>query len=281
MLALDVLGWVAIGYLALYWLHLVASLGAHHYDAWTYWATDPLDPYRNSVVGDRGAYPYSPAWVQLIEPLRHLPFLVVYAGWTAVYLVALAWLVGPLGAAAALVLMTTAQLNVIGGNVQFMMAIAVVVGMRFPAAWSWVLLTKAAPGVGLVWFAVRREWRSLLVAIGFSAAIAAASFVIAPQLWGEWLRTLSSNASVEVASPILLRVPILPRLLVSAAIVAWAAWRNRPAGIILAVALSQPVLWAGAITLLLAAFRLSGWRPRWPWASRMPSRAAEGSVSPG
>jgi len=273
-LALDVLGWVAIGYLVLYWLDLVAHLGANHYDAWTYWATDPLNPYRNSLLGARGAYLYSPAWVQLMEPLRHLPFPVVYACWTAIYLLALGWLVGPLGAAAALVLMTTARLNIAGGNVQLMTGIVLVIAMRYPAAWSYLLLTKITPGVALLWFALRREWRSLVIAIGVTAAIAAASFVVAPQLWVEWLRTLGSNASVEVAAPIL-RVPLLPRLAVSAAIVAWGAWRNRPAALILAVVLAQPVVWAGAITMLLAAFRLTGWRPRWPWASLMPPPATE------
>ena len=45
-------------------------------------------------------------------------------------------------------------------------AAAIVIGFRWPAAWSLVLLTKITPGIGLLWFAVRREWRSLAIALG-------------------------------------------------------------------------------------------------------------------
>ena len=55
------------------------------------------------------------------------------------------------------------------------------------------------------------------------------------------------------------------QMLVSIGIVVWAARTNRPAAIIVAVALSQPVVWAGVISMLLAGFRLAGWVPRWPW----------------
>jgi hypothetical protein len=263
--ALDLLGWIAIGFLALYWIELVAGLGAHRYDAWTYWATDPLDPYRNSTLGARGAYVYSPAWVQLMEPLRHVPWETAYALWTAVYLAALAWLVGPILAAVALIVLPTAQLNILGGNVQLMMAVAVVVGMRYPAAWSYILLTKVTPGVALLWFAVRREWRSLAMALGFTSAIALASFVVAPNLWFEWVHSLASNSSVEIERTIL-PLPLWLRLGASAVVVLLAARRNRPAALVVAVIIAQPVVWAGAITMLLAGFRLAGWRPRWPWA---------------
>ena len=33
-------------------------------------------------------------------------------------------------------------------------------------AWAFVLLTKVTPGMGLLWFVVRREWRALLIAYG-------------------------------------------------------------------------------------------------------------------
>src|SRR5690348_6311250 len=52
------------------------------------------------------------------------------------------------------------------GNIHLLLAAAIVLGFRWPAAWSFVLLTKVTPGVGLLWFAVRREWRSLAVALG-------------------------------------------------------------------------------------------------------------------
>ena len=52
------------------------------------------------------------------------------------------------------------------GNIHLLLAAAIVIGFRYPVTWSFVLLTKVTPGVGLLWFAVRREWRSLAIAVG-------------------------------------------------------------------------------------------------------------------
>ena len=59
------------------------------------------------------------------------------------------------------------------GNVHMLLALAIVLGFRWPATWSFVLLTKVTPGIGLLWFAVRREWRSLGIALGATAALVA------------------------------------------------------------------------------------------------------------
>ena len=66
-------------------------------------------------------------------------------------------------------------MEVAGGNVSLLLAVAIVVGFRWPAAWALVLLTKITPGIGLLWFAVRREWRHLAIALGATAAIVAVS----------------------------------------------------------------------------------------------------------
>ena len=46
-----------------------------------------------------------------------------------------------------------------------------------------MLLTKVTPGVGLLWFAVRREWRALAIALGVTGAIVAVSLLVNGQLW--------------------------------------------------------------------------------------------------
>jgi hypothetical protein len=58
-----------------------------------------------------------------------------------------------------------ALMELAGGNIEILIAVAIVVGFRWPAAWSFVLLTKVTPGVGLLWFAVRREWNQLATAL--------------------------------------------------------------------------------------------------------------------
>jgi hypothetical protein len=55
------------------------------------------------------------------------------------------------------------------GNIHLLLAAAIGLGLRYPWTWAFVLLTKVTPGVGLIWFAVRREWRQLGIALGVTA----------------------------------------------------------------------------------------------------------------
>ena len=48
-------------------------------------------------------------------------------------------------------------------------------------------------GIGLLWFAVRREWRPLGIALGTTLAISAVSFVLAPGLWTSWFDLLAGG----------------------------------------------------------------------------------------
>ena len=43
------------------------------------------------------------------------------------------------------------------GNIHLPLALAIGLGLRYPATWVFVLLTKPTLGIGLLWFAVRRE----------------------------------------------------------------------------------------------------------------------------
>ena len=107
--------------------------------------------------------------------------------WTAIMLVAVRFLTGPrlfaLGA-----LLAVVELS--GGNISLLLAGAMVIGFRYPAAWAFVILTKVTPGIGLLWFVVRREWRQLGIALGATAAIVAVSFVVMPGAWIEWMQVL-------------------------------------------------------------------------------------------
>ena len=91
------------------------------------------------------------------------------------------------------------------GNVQPLLAAAVVIGFRWPAAWAFVILTKIAPGIGLLWFAFRREWRNLGIALAATAIIAAVSFVFAPQQWADFVRFAMANVGAPSPNPV---VPI-------------------------------------------------------------------------
>ena len=62
-------------------------------------------------------------------------------------------------------------LEIYHGNIHLWIAAAIALGFRYPWTWGFVLLTKVTPGIGLLWFAVRREWQALGVALGAVAEI--------------------------------------------------------------------------------------------------------------
>jgi hypothetical protein len=149
------------------------------------------------------------------------------------------------------------------GNPQAIVAAAIVIGFRWPAAWAFVLLTKIGPGVGLLWFAVRGEWRNLAIAVGTTAAIVAVSVAVAPGMWVEFTRFAVSNAGVAPPVPVV-PIPLFVRLPMSIALIVWGARTDRRWTVPIAagwasLALyewSALVIWLAALPLLRPADRL-------------------------
>jgi hypothetical protein len=122
-----------------------------------------------------------------------------------------------------------------------------------------VLLTKITPGIGLLWFAVRREWRSLGIALGATAAVAAVSFVIMPDAWQRWPQVLISNVGkggTWAAVPI----PFAVRLPFALALVVWGARTNRRWTVPVSAMLALPALWYGGLSIMIATLPLLGAR---------------------
>ncbi|HJT64619.1 MAG TPA: glycosyltransferase 87 family protein, partial [Candidatus Limnocylindria bacterium] len=134
--------------------------------------------------------------------------------------------------------------------------------------WAWVILTKVTPGIGVLWFGVRREWRSLAVALGVTGAIVAVSFVLTPDLWFRWLAVLT--ASVEITRPSVLEVPVLPRLAVAAILVAVAARRTWFALVPVACMLALPAIWVNSLAMLVAVV------PLWRYSRTLRESHSEG-----
>ncbi len=243
-------------------------------DARAYWTAPLGDPYANSTVGRESAYLYSPAFVQALAPLKALPWPAFLGAWTVVVLAALFYLGRPvlLGP-----LLAIAVIEVWGGNVHLLLACAVVLGFRWPAAWAFVLLTKVTPGVGLLWFAVRREWRSLAIAVAATLAVAGASWVFSPAAWQEWVAVLAGNAGQPVTSGSL-PVPLIVRLPLALLLVAWGARTDRRWTVPVAAMLALPVVWYGSLTMLLALVALHRERlEEWVLARVTGSGPAAGS----
>lgn len=221
-------------------------------EAFCYWIANLNSPYSLSDWGSPIAYVYSPAFLQVMLPLTHLPWLMFMAIWTALLIVAVRYLTGPRLFAAGVLL---AAVEVAGGNISLLLAVAVVVGFRWPAAWSFVLLTKVTPGIGLLWFVVRREWRQLGIALGATVLVIAASSILMPRAWLDWfnlLTALPGRDGTWAAVPI----PLVVRLPVAVAVVVWGARSNRRWTVPVAAMLALPALWYGSLTMLLAVIAL-------------------------
>jgi hypothetical protein len=247
---------LAIGWVVFFWIWLVGFQSTFvEVDAEAYWGFQLDDLYRGVQLGDQDAFLYSPVVAWLFLPFSALPYEVFYAILAAVNLAVLVWLIGPELAAVSLFLVPVSN-EVARGNIHLLLAAAIVVGFRYPASWAWVLLTKVTPGVGLLWFAFRREWRKLAWALGATAAILAVSFLVASDLWLRWFEMLAGN--VESTRPSVFEIPVLPRLAVAAVLVAIGVWRDRPAIVPVAAMLALPAIWVNSLAMLVAVIPL--WR---------------------
>jgi hypothetical protein len=221
-------------------------------EAFCYWVANIHAPYAMSDWTQPIAYVYSPAFLQLVAPLTELPWVPFFGVWTALLLGAIRFLTGPRLFAVGVL---AATFELVGGNISLLLAVAMVVGFRWPAAWAFVLLTKVTPGIGLLWFAVRGEWRSLGIALGATVLVVAASALIMPGAWVEWLELLVRLAGRDgtwAAVPI----PFLVRLPIAIAVVIWGARTDRRWTVPVAGMIALPALWYGSLTMLLAVVAL-------------------------
>lgn len=223
------------------------------YDAKAYWSAARGDMYAHPGFGTALAYYYAPAFQQLLAPILDLPFPAFLGIWYVLLGAALVYL------SRWWLLFTLAVVfvieDMITGNIQVFMALAIVAGFRYPATWAFILLTKVTPGVGLLWFVVRREWRNLAIALGATAVIAGVSFVFAPSLWFDWVATLRANAGVDAAWPYF-PFPLLVRLPAAAVVVTIGSLRGWRWSVPVAATLALPALWPVNMTLLVGVIPL-------------------------
>ena len=249
---------VGLTLVAVIWLAIVVfcepfgRLWGTGQDAYCYWFPSLDDPYAHSDWTDPIAYVYSPAFLQALQPIRVLPWQAYMAVWTGILLAAVFVLTGRKWFTVGVVL---SIMELAGGNIHLLLAAAMVLGFRWSATWALVLLTKITPGIGLLWFVVRGEWRQLFIALGATALIVAVSFVTLPDAWFEWGEVLTRIAGRDgtwAAVPI----PFLVRSPFAIALVVWGARTNRRWTVPVAGMLALPALWYGGLAMLLAVIAL-------------------------
>ncbi len=242
---------VVIGVLVAFRLLGVYPWNEYVFDLHAYWITrDGLD-YASNAAGPAGTYLYSPAFAQAIRPLTILPLPVFAAIWTAIGAALLVWLVGRRALVVAII--PPVLLTLVQGQLDLAYAAVAVVGLRWPAAWALPLLTKVTPGIGVVWFLVRREWRKVAVAVGATLAITAVSFVLDPGAWSGWIALLlRTQGPISDPNLVYVPIPLLVRAPVAIAVIAWGAWTNRHWTVPVAMTLAMPILWINSVTILVA-----------------------------
>lgn len=240
-------------------------------DMHTYWATGAGVSYVHSNPYVIGAYLYAPAFAQVLYPLTTLPWPWFAALWTAAIAAAYIWLVGR-WAFPVLLLTGAVALEFYLGQIDIFIAAAVVIGFRYPVVWAFPLLTKVAPGIGLLWFLFRREWRNLAIAIAATVAVAGVSAWLAPALWHDWFDLLRRSVmDRQVVEGAYLGIPVWARLPFAVAIIAWGARTDRHWTVPIAALLAMPILWLNVFTLLVAVIPLRaepGLTPARAWLLR-------------
>jgi hypothetical protein len=237
-------------------------------DARCYWVPGYDAPYALSEWTAPIAYVYSPAFLQVLAPLKLLDWEPFLGLWTILLLLAVRFLSGPRLFALAI---AVAVPELIGGNIHLLIAVAIVIGFRYPAAWSLVLLTKVTPGIGLLWFAVRREWHALAIALGATAAIVAVSLAIDPRAWLEWIGVIGASVGKTDGTWAAIPIPLWFRLPMAAAVVMWGARTDRRWAVPVAAMLALPALWYGGLAMLLAVIPLRDPRRSTFWSTRAGS----------
>jgi len=235
--------WTSIAGIAVLAWFLLSAYGTPGFDAYAYWYANPHAPYHfDGDASQFGAFRYSPAAAQLLSMINWLPWSSFFLLWMVLLVGVLVWI----GREWTLALLVApfVLLDVYMGNIEVLLAAAILVGLRYPAAWAFVLLTKVTPGIGLLWFVVRREWTKLAIALGATAAVVGISFLIAPGLWLEWPRAL---LGVDSSSYWPFLFPL--RLAAAGGLVIWGARRDQPWVLIVAGTLA--LAWLDPKTLAL------------------------------
>jgi hypothetical protein len=106
---------------------------------------------------------------------------------------------------------------------------------------------------------VRREWTSLAIALGATAAVVVASFILMPDAWRTWPQVLANNVGKNgtwAAVPI----PFIVRLPFALLLVVWGARKNHRWTVPVSAMIALPALWYGGLSILIATLPLVGAR---------------------
>jgi hypothetical protein len=247
-------------------------------DEYAYWlaaqrlvAGQPLyDPTATLVTPY--TYLYPPPLAQALAPLTLvLSDDAFNIAWTVLLLACLWWLGGRnLFVALALIAFVPVAVELWYRNVHLILAVLIVLGLRRGGWWFSVgAAIKMTPALGILYLAARGRYRDAAIAAAVGGALLAASVVLAPDAWRQFVDVILEPARNAGAG--IVPVPFWVRLL-AGALLAVAAGRIRPAIgeplLVVALVIANPTLWITALSMLVAIVPLWPTRPIEPAALR-------------
>jgi hypothetical protein len=246
------------------------GLVASPIDAVNYWnAGTSSQLYPEFWANTAGSFLFYPPPVAqlstLLQPIGWSAFIVV---WTTILFACFWWCARewslPLVALGVLVVMgvpipgaETFLGYALLGNMQWLLAVLVVLSVRHPAGWAVVGLTKTGPAVGGLWHVFRGEWAAVGRAAIATVAIFLISFAVAPQMWIDWVGFVARNISMANPPMPLFPIPFSVRFASACLLVAIGARTDRAWLVPIAAGLALPALWGvGFLPFWVGALRL-------------------------
>jgi len=240
------LGLSAIGVVM---LALVFSVPGPGFDFYAYWAVDPVDPYR--IADGLGAFHYAPPVIWLAAPFKLLTFDVGYVVWTVLMAGLLVWMTRSWALAWCAFPPVASELY--HGNIDLLLAAALVVGFRVSSAWVLLPITKVTTGINLLWPVLRRDGRAIATVALLGAAIIGASLLIQGiDIWRAWIEHLIVRMGRPEAGGALIDFSLWLRLPIAIAVMVSASITARRWLVPIAVVLAMPLLWFHSLAALVA-----------------------------
>jgi glycosyl transferase family 87 len=260
-MALPPLGLIVLAAIGAVFLVVVAtSRWASPNDEHAYWLAGqrlldglPLyDPNATSITPF--AYWYPPVVAQLVAPISAVvPSEAFSWAWTAVLVACLLYLAGgrPL-VALALVAYLPVATELGFRNVHLILAVLIVLAIRrWPVLFAVGAAIKIAPGLGIVYLAVRGRWRDAAVAALVGVVILVVSVALAPRAWADFIDILRARGPGDASS--FVPIPYIVRAVVGLVLAIVAGRLEARIGgplLVVAIVVALPTLWFTALSTL-------------------------------
>jgi hypothetical protein len=252
--ALVIAGIAWANYVVTHRWDILAAVDLHAY--WSSWQGGAL--YEPGARLAEATYIYSPAFAIALWPLTLLPFETFHLIWIAGSILAVAWLVWPIGGWLRWIAFAFFGWLALEARADVLIALSIAVSLRYPVAWAIPFLTKVTPAIGLLWFAMREDWGHVRTALLGTALIIAVTFIALPRAWLEWAEVLQRSVPLSAHGDLFgVSIPsLLVRLPLAAAIVFIGARRGWSWVVPVAAVTAAPDIWVPTLVILAAIPRL-------------------------